>query len=140
MNAYSDWKVYVFGQWIKNGHEDIPPFDGEWLDLLKFEEFKSFRTRHEISDKQLALIKKGFHGWDFPDYSAPKPEEPIMPFGQHKGKYFSQIPQDYWLFLNKQSWLGKWPAVALHVRNILAEMNENAASKEEVKNILQLIK
>lgn len=63
MNKYTEYKCYTFGIYIKDGHGDIMPFMGSWSELLKNEEFIEFKKRHEITDKQLALIKRGFHGW-----------------------------------------------------------------------------
>ncbi len=132
MNTFTDFKVFTLGQWIKNGHEDYEPFQGTWTDFIKSEEFINFKKRREITDKQIAFIKKGFMGFPFENV------EPIMPFGVHINKRYSEIPEDYFLFLNKQSWITKWPEVAAYCKKLADEKKENEPTKEEIKELLKL--
>ena len=137
MNAYTDYKVYIFGQWIKDGHNEIMPYMGSWSELLKLEEFTEFRKKHEITDKQLAIVKRGFHGWPM---EAPEVDQEVpFPFGLHKGKPYDEVPNEYYAFLLDQSWIGKWPEVKRYGEQVLKDMNKNAASIDEIKNILHTI-
>jgi hypothetical protein len=139
MNHYTNHKVYVFGGWIRTGHDDIPPFNGTWIELLKFPDFIEFKKKHEITDKQMSLIKKGFHGWPLEDEKPHQEAEPLFPFGTHKGKPMSEVPDSYYNFLLGQPWVSKWPTVQLYAQQVRDRLQENGASKEEIYNLLQKI-
>jgi len=137
MNNYTDYKVFIFGQWIKDGHNEIMPYMGSWSELLKSQDFSDFRKKHEITDKQLAIIKRGFHGWPL---EAPETDQIVpFPFGLHKGKPFDEVPNEYYAFILGQDWIGKWPEVQRYAEQVVKEMNVNAASKEDIKTILSKI-
>jgi len=142
MNSYTDYKVYIFGSWIKDGHNEIMPYMGSWSELLKLEEFTEFRKKHEITDKQLAIVKRGFHGWPIEGLIEGFPEEKTkeddydFPFGTHKDKKFSEVPDAYYMFLLDQPWIQKWPAVLMYAKEVNKRLNKNAATPEEIKEIL----
>lgn len=139
MNHYTDYKVWIFGAWIRAGHEEHSPFNGTWIDLLKFPEFIEFRKKHEITDRQIQIIKKGFHGWPIEEEKPHQEAEPLMPFGKHKDKPLSEIEDSYYLFLLKQDWISKWVQVKLYAEQVRDRLQENGASKEEIYNYLQKI-
>ncbi len=139
MNQYSNWKCYIFGGWIRAGHEDHPPFNGTWIDLLKFPDFIEFKKKHEITDKQMSLIKKGFHGWPLEDEKPHQEAEPLFPFGTHKDKPMSEVPDSYYMFLLRQPWIDKWIQVKIYANQVRDRLQENGATRDEIKNILQPI-
>jgi len=137
MNVYTDRTVYVLGKRIKNGYKQVAPYTGSWSELLKSEDFSEFRKKHEITDKQLALTKRGFHGWPI---EAPETDKIVpFPFGLHKDKPFDEVPNEYYAFLLSQDWIGKWPEVKRYAEQVVKDMNKNAASKEDIKTILSKI-
>lgn len=141
MNKYSNYKVFVFGSWIKNGHEEILPYPGTWDELLKDAEFIKFKDKHSITDEQLVFIKKGFNGLDI-EYEEPEEiphSEDTFPFGTHAGKPMHEVPDRYYIFLLAQPWIIKWPTVLSYAKQVKSRMNTGSASKQDIKSILHKI-
>jgi len=38
-----------------------------------------------------------------------------MPFGKHKGLPMEKVPADYLMYLERQDWIGDWPAVKQYI-------------------------
>src|SRR6478609_5790775 len=143
-NNYTPNKLYTLGHWIKNGNEEVgnPPYSGTWPNLLGDKEFSEWRKHHEVTDEQLRLIKRGFHGWPVEGLNCNPAEkinvneidgDSIISFGTHKGKPFKKIPDDYFLFLLQQTWIDKWPNVKLYAKRIKDRIKDGAATSEEIK-------
>lgn len=130
MNSFSIGKCWSFGRMIPD------EFSGTWEELLVHPEWQPFVERHELREIQIAYIERGMKGMPFQD---PQKEGDLFPFGQHKNKTFAQVPDKYWDWLEKQSWLEKWPSVALHVKERLKEKQQSQLSKEDIASILSLI-
>ena len=46
--------------------------------------------------------------------TAPNDDDPF-PFGERKGTKYGDIPASYFLWLEEQDWLDKWPAVQRYI-------------------------
>ena len=142
MNSYSNYRVFILGSWIKNGHDDIWPYEGTWAELLNDPDFITFREKHSITDEQLVFIKRGFHGLELEE---PEVKEEIehsddkFPFGTHAGKPLHEVPDKYYLFLLNQPFIIKYPSVLNYAKQVRSRMNTGAASPQEVKQILHKI-
>lgn len=130
MNTFSIGKCYNFGKMIPG------EFDGSWEDLTNEVQWIEFSDRRQLTDSQITYIKKGFMGLPMIDET---PEGNLFPFGNHKGKHFDQVPQNYWDWIEKQEWLDKWPAVKAYSDQRKKQKKELTLSTEEISSILQKI-
>lgn len=51
-----------------------------------------------------------------------------MPFGIHEGLLMEKVPPDYLLYIDRQPWITKWPAVKGYIdhnRTVLLKEIEN---------------
>ena len=139
MNSFSYGKCWNFGIMAKAEY-NLP-----WLDFVKTKAWIDFKQRREITDNQIFYIKKGYLGKpfaaepEFADKEHPNAmDEEIFPFGAYKGSKFGTLSNKYVLWLSEQSWLDKWPQVAVYVKRRIQTIHDSTLSKDEVKRLLAL--
>ena len=139
MNTYSNYRVFILGSWIRNGHDDIWPYEGTWNELLNDPDFITFREKHSITDEQLVFIKRGFMGLEIEDEEVKEEVEEKFPFGKYLNVPLSQVPDSHYLFLLTQPLIIKYPSVLNYAKQVRSRMNTGAASKNDIKQILHKI-
>lgn len=136
-NTFSYGKCWNFGKLIPT------EFKGTWKELISSHEWIEFKTRRGLTDNQIYYIKRGFNGKPFEDDTERSKEnsdildDELFPFGAHKGKKFAEIPDRYYSWLLEQSWLDKWPTVAVYAKRRQEKINDNKASAEEIEEFMK---
>lgn len=107
------------------------------------EVWESFVKEKGLTDTQIFYAKLGVEGKPFQDTSISDQtgdilDNELMPFGKHKGQKFGSLTPNYLRWVNEQSWLDKWPTVAVYVKRKLDALNEQKLDKETVKQMLSL--
>lgn len=125
-------KAFGFGRMIPEH------FKGSWEELIRTPDWKKLVESRKFTQETVWYIQQGFEQANKPQ--GDPLDDQIFPFGDFKGKKFSQLPEKYLIWLSRKDWLEKWPTVATYVNRYMDKLKEGQASPEEIKSILQPIK
>lgn len=109
-----------------------------WTGVTLLEDFDIWVDKHKLNDNHLQCMRDGYEGRPFIDHSKPKDMTPagLMPFGVHKGKTFESIPTAYFVWLNKQDWIEKWPAIEAYGKYRISEENKDSLPVDVCKEMI----
>jgi uncharacterized protein (DUF3820 family) len=137
-NTFSYGKCWNFGKMLKS-HVG----DKTFAEVVKTQDWINLKKNRQLTDNQIYYIRRGFLGKPFEDTTErDKPnsdtlDDELFPFGVHKGKKYSEVPDRYIEWLADQPWLDKWGNLVIYTKRRLEKMNEGKATKEEIEEFMK---
>ena len=138
MNAFTNYKCHAFGKMA------VREAAMSWESMIETKEWKDFVRRRELTKSQIFFIHRGYNGLPMESTEMRDKEESgnlddeLFPFGTHKGKRMSEVPDKYIHWVSEQDWLSKWAIVSLYVKQWKQKRDEGKLSKEEIAEILRM--